>query len=257
MGYQYILYEVKGGVAKLTINRPPHNVLDIKTMREMNQALEEVRETQQKLKLLVITHAGDKAFSSGVDVKDHTSEKLDEMIEVFHRIFRIMMTLDLPTLAVVNGYALGGGCEVAAFCDMVIASEKSLFGQPEVKVGVYPSMVVAWLPRIIGCKKAYELILTGDTIDAKEAERIGLINAAVPEDQLDEAVDQFIGRLTDKSPVVLKWAKKAVLAGLNVNFERALQNSELIYKEALMRTHDAEEGLNAFMEKRKPVWKGE
>jgi len=166
------------------------------------------------------------------------------------------MKLDLPTLAVVNGFALGGGCEIAVFCDMVIASEKSQFGQPEIKVGVYPSMVVAWLPRLIGWKKAFEIILTGDPIDAKEAERIGLINLAVPEERLTEEVDKFVSRLTDKSSVVLKWAKRAVLVGLDVDFERALQNSEIIYKQALMSTHDANEGLKAFMEKRKPVWKG-
>lgn len=257
MGYENILYEVKEGIATITINRPPYNVLDIKTMREINQALQEVKGGQKDLKLLIITHAGDKAFSTGVDVKDHTPDKMDEMIEVFHRMFRIMVTLDLPTLAVVNGFALGGGCEVVIFCDMVIASEKTQLGQPEIKVGVYPSMVVAWLHRLIGWKKAFEMILTGDSIDAKEAERIGLINRAVPEENLAEEVEKFISRLTDKSSVVLKWAKRAVLAGLDLDFERALQSSEIIYKQALMDTHDANEGLKAFMEKRKPVWKGE
>ncbi len=257
MGYENILFEVKKGIATITINRPPYNVLDIKTMREMNQALEEVKGRQKELKLLVITQAGDKAFSTGVDVKDHTADKVDEMIAVFHQIFRIMATLDLPTLGVVNGFALGGGFEVAVFCDMVIASEKSQFGQPEIKLAVYPSMVVAWLPRLIGVKKAFEIILTGDSIDAKEAERIGLINLAVPEDKLIQEVDKFIDRLADKSPVALKWAKRAVLAGMDVDFEQALQRSEAIYKGDLMSTHDANEGLTAFMEKRKPVWKGE
>jgi cyclohexa-1,5-dienecarbonyl-CoA hydratase len=168
-----------------------------------------------------------------------------------------MATLDLPTLAVVNGHALGGGCEVAIFCDMVIASEKSQFGQPEIKLAVYPSMVVAWLYRLIGAKKTFEIILTGESIDAKEAERIGLINLAVPEDRLAEEVEKFIKRLADMSPVALKWAKRAVLAGMDVDFEQALQKSEAIYKGNLMKTHDANEGLTAFMEKRKPVWKGE
>jgi cyclohexa-1,5-dienecarbonyl-CoA hydratase len=257
MGYENILYEVSAGIATITINRPPYNVLDIKTMREMNQALEEVKGRQKELKLLVITQAGEKAFSTGVDVRDHTSDKVDEMIEVFHRIFRIMATLDLPTLAVVNGHALGGGCEVAIFCDMVIASEKSKFGQPEIKLAVYPSMVVAWLYRLIGMKKALEIILTGESIDAREAERIGLINRAVPEEKLAQEVEQFINMLADKSPVALKWAKRATLAGMDVDFEQALQRSETIYKGDLMKTRDANEGLTAFMEKREPVWKGE
>lgn len=257
MGYEYILYEVKEGVATITINRPPYNVLDIKTMREMNKALADVKEHQKELKLLVIAQAGNKAFSTGVDVKDHTADKMDEMIEVFHGIFRIMATLDLPTLAVVNGFALGGGCEVAIFCDMVIASEKSQFGQPEIKLAVYPSMVVAWIPRLIGAKKALEFILTGDSIDAKEAERIGLINLAVPEERLAEETDKFIKRFTDKSSIALKRAKRATMAGMDVDFEQALQISEAIYKKDLMTTHDANEGLKAYMEKRQPVWKGE
>ncbi len=257
MRYKNILYEVKEAIATITINRPPHNILDIPTMHEMNQALEEVRAHQDEISLLVITNAGDKAFSAGVDVADHTPDKMDEMIEVFHRIFRIMGALELPTLAVVNGHALGGGCEVAIFCDMVIVSDHSLIGQPEIKVGVYPSMVVAWLPRVVGMKKAYEIILTGDPLNAKEAERIGLINLAVPKDRFDEEVTTFIKKITSNSPVVLKWAKKALLAGLGIDFEQALRNSEVIYKQALMRTHDAHEGLKAFMEKRKPLWKGE
>jgi cyclohexa-1,5-dienecarbonyl-CoA hydratase len=249
MGYENILYEVKEGVATITINRAPYNVLDIKTMREMNQALQDVKKRQKELTILVITQAGTKAFSTGVDVKDHTADKMDEMVEVFHGIFRNLATLDVPTLAVVNGFALGG--------DMVIASEKSQFGQPEIKLAVYPSMVVAWLPRLIGLKKALEFILTGESIDAKEAVRIGLINRAVPEERLADEVQKFMAMLTEKSPIALKWAKRATLAGMDVDFEQALQRSEAIYKGDLMRTHDANEGLKAYMEKRQAVWKGE
>lgn len=254
MGYESILFETRDSVAKITINRPPYNVLNIKAMKEINEAIENAKK-ERGLKALVIGAAGDKAFSSGVDVRDHTPDKLDEMIEVFHRIFRLLSTLDVPTVAVVNGMALGGGCEVAAFCDMVIASDKSTFGQPEIKVGVYPSMAVVWFHRIIGAKKAYELLLTGDTISAVEAERIGLINQVVPHEELDRAVESFLGRLTDKSSVVLKWAKTAIRHGLDVDFERGLQNSEIIYRNGLMRTEDANEGISAFLEKRKPVWK--
>jgi len=257
MAYERILYEVSDGVAKITINRPPYNVLDIPTMKEINEALEEVKRQEKALKVLVITAAGSKAFSTGVDVKDHTSDKVDEMIEVFHGMFRRMSTLEIPTVAVVRGYALGGGCELAIFCDMVIASEGAQFGQPEIKVGVYPSMVVALLPRLVGMKKAMEMILTGESVSAEEAQRLGLVNLVVPEDRLEEAAQEFIGRLTDKSPVVLKIAKRAILAGVSGDFEQGLQNSEVIYRHALMRTKDAEEGLRAFLEKRKPVWRGE
>ena len=254
MTYENILYEIKDNVAKITINRPPYNVLDIQTMKEINKAIENAK-GERGLKALVIGAAGEKAFSSGVDVRDHTAEKMDEMIEVFHRIFRLLSTLDVPTVAVVNGMALGGGCEVATFCDMVIASDKATFGQPEIKVGVYPSMAVAWFPRIIGAKKAYELLLTGDAVSADEAERIGLVNQVVPHEELDGAVRGFLGRLTEKSSVVLKWAKTAIRHGLDVDFERGLQASEIIYKNGLMGTEDANEGILAFLEKRKPVWK--
>lgn len=256
MAYENILYEVKDGVAKIVINRPPYNVLDIPTMREINEALMDVKAREKELKVLLITSSGEKAFSTGVDVKDHTPEKMDEMIDVFHRIFRIMATLEIPTVAAVRGYALGGGCEVVLFCDMVVASEKAQFGQPEIKVGVYPSMVVAWLPRLTGMKKAMEIILTGDSISAQEAERLGLVNRVVPEERFEEEVQRFIERLTDKSPVVLRIAKRAILAGLSGDFETGLENSEVIYKYALMKTEDANEGLKAFLEKRKPEWRG-
>ncbi len=254
MSFQNILFEIKDSVATLTLNRPPFNVLNIETIKEINEAIERVKK-ERGLKALVFAAAGNKAFSSGVDVRDHTPDKMDEMIEVFHRIFRLLSTLDVPTVAVVNGMALGGGCEVAAFCDMVIASDKATFGQPEVKVGVYPSMAVAWFHRIMGAKKAYELLLTGDTISAAEAERIGLVNQVVPHEELDEALARFLERLTDKSSAVLKWAKTAIRHGLDVDFERGLQNSEIIYINGLMGTEDAKEGLSAFMEKRKPLWK--
>ncbi|MBW1972896.1 MAG: enoyl-CoA hydratase [Spirochaetes bacterium] len=255
MDFKFILFEKKDGVARITINRPPYNVLDIPTMKEINFALEDIKSDQQRIKLIVITNAGSKAFSAGVDVADHTEDKVDEMIEVFHRMFRNLDSMDIPSLAIVNGVALGGGMELAVFCDMVIASEKSKFGQPEIKVGVYPSMVVAWLSKIIGLKKAYEMILSGDTISAKEAEQIGLINMAVPDAELEEKSEEFIKKITNNSAVVLKWAKKAVKSGLNVDFETGLKNSEVIYKYALMATYDAKEGIDAFINKREPVWK--
>ncbi|NIQ39207.1 MAG: enoyl-CoA hydratase [Proteobacteria bacterium] len=254
MAFQRILFEVKDSVATATINRPPFNVLDIQTMKEINEAIEKAR-AERGLKALMFAAVGDKAFSSGVDVRDHTPEKMDEMIDVFHRIFRLLSTLDVPTVAAVRAMALGGGCELVAFCDMAIASEKATFGQPEVKVGVYPSMAVAWLHRVIGAKKAYELLLTGDAISAAEAERIGLINQVVSDGELDNAVETFLHRLREKSSAVLKWAKTAIRHGLDVDFERGLQNSEIIYKNGLMRTEDANEGLLAFLEKRKPLWK--
>ncbi len=254
MNFQFITFERKGKVAYLTINRPPYNVLDIPTMKEINIALSETKK-MDGLSALVITAAGSKAFSSGVDVKDHTPDKMDEMIFVFHQIFRTLITFEIPTVAAVNGVALGGGCEVASFCDLVVASEHSKFGQPEVMVGVYPSMAVAWFSKILGLKRAYELLLMGKSIDARTAYDYGLVNQVLPDDGYEEALNAFIGELSSKSSVVLKWCKKAIVSGLEVPFEKGLSASEVIYKYGLMGTEDAKEGLTAFLEKRKPVWK--
>ncbi len=254
MDYQFITFERSGKIVTLTINRPPYNVLDIPTMKEMNIALAEAR-GMEGICALVITAAGNKAFSSGVDVKDHTPDKMDEMIAVFHQIFRTLTTFEIPTVAAVNGVALGGGCEVASFCDLVVASQHSKFGQPEIMVGVYPSMAVAWFSKIMGLKHAYELLLTGKTIDAQTALSYGLVNRVLPDEGYEEALATFLEELTGKSSVVLKWCKKAIVSGLEVPFEKGLAASEVIYKHALMQTEDAEEGLKAFLEKRKPVWK--
>ncbi len=255
MAYQNIIYEVKDGVARIVVNRPPYNVLDIPTMREMVEALKDVKARESELKVLLITAAGEKAFSTGVDVKDHMGDKMEEMLEVFHAIFRVMATLEIPTVAAVRGHVLGGGCEVMMFCDMVIASESAKIGQPEIKVGVYPPIAASYLPRIIPMKKAMELILTGDVISAREAEKVGLVNVVVPDEKFDEEVEKFLKRLTEKSGIVLRITKRAVLAGISGDFESGLQNVECLYKHALMKTEDANEGLKAFMEKRTPEWR--
>jgi len=251
--YASIAFDVRGGAARLTLNRPPLNVLNLAMMKEINAALETLP-SRDDAKLLVIDHEG-RAFSAGVDVKDHTADKVEEMIEVFHRAFRLLGALELPTLSVVNGAALGGGCELAAFCDMVVASEKATFGQPEIKVGVFPPVGAVILPHLIGRNRALEMILTGEAVGAEEARQMGLVNRVFPADGFGEKVDEFIARLTSLSAPVLKLAKRAVDRGLYVSADEALSTAEQIYLGDLMRTEDAHEGLNAFMEKRKPQWK--
>jgi cyclohexa-1,5-dienecarbonyl-CoA hydratase len=179
------------------------------------------------------------------------------MIEVFHGMFRRLIDIDIPTLAIVNGVALGGGCEVISFCDMVIASERSRIGQPEIAVGVFPPVAAAWFPKIIGLRKTYELLLTGKMVSAKEAEGIGLVNMVIPTENFREGVDKFLGELLNKSRPVSIWTKKAIKAGLSLDFAQALKASEIIYMQGCMETKDAKEGISAFIEKRKPVWKDE
>jgi cyclohexa-1,5-dienecarbonyl-CoA hydratase len=254
MAYQHILYENKDKVARITLNAPPSNWLTILMMKEINEVLLAVKH-DPTVQLLIFDHAGEKAFCDGVDVADHTEDKVNEMIEVFHRMFRLMEELDCTTVAVVNGRSLGGGCELMAFCDVVVASEKARIGQPEIAVGVFPPIAAAWFPKIIGLKKTYELLLTGKIINAKEAEAIGLVNVVLPVENFKEGVDKFLGDFLNKSRAVAMWTRRAIKAGLNVNFLEALRLSEVMYLDGCMKTEDAVEGIGAFMEKRKCVWK--
>ena len=252
MNFKNILLEKKDGVAKLIINRPPLNILDIDTLEEMNQALTELR-TDDEVKVVVITGAGDKAFSAGVAVGDHLGEKLPKMVEVFNKLFILLVEVDKPTIAVVNGVALGGGCEIVAGCDMAIASEKAQLGQPEIKLGVYPPPASVLFPRILGRRKAFELILSGDSINAREAERIGLINKAVPEEEFDKATEEFIKRFTANSGLTLTQARRAVYRNFDLEFHEAMEVTG-VDATLVMSGENSVEGLKAFLEKRKPVW---
>jgi cyclohexa-1,5-dienecarbonyl-CoA hydratase len=255
LSFKNILLEKKDGVVEITINRPPLNILDIETLRELNKALKNIKK-DDAIGLVVLKGAGSRAFSAGVDIKDHMPERVEELLEIFHSVFYSLFDLDRPTIAVVDGYALGGGCEVAVACDVVIASEGSVFGQPEISAGVLPPPAAVLFPKLTGRRKAFELILTGDRIDAKEAERIGLINKAVPAEKLNETVDALICKLKEKSPIVLRLNRKAIYSGLDMDFNEGLKNVTALYLDKLMKTEDAVEGLKAFLEKRKPIWKG-
>ncbi len=252
MAFKNILLKKKEGVARIIINRPPLNILNIDTLEEMNQALAEL-ETDDEVKVVVITGAGDRAFSAGVDVGDHLGEKLPKMVEVFNKLFISLVAVDKPTIAVVNGLALGGGCEVVAGCDMAIASDKAQLGQPEVKLGVYPPPASVLFPRLMGRRKAFELILSGDSISAEEAERIGLVNKVVPADELEKAADEFIKRFTANSGLTLTQARQALYRNLDLNFYEAMEATG-IDAAMVMAGENSVEGLTAFMEKRKPVW---
>jgi cyclohexa-1,5-dienecarbonyl-CoA hydratase len=255
MDFKFIQTSEKDGICYITLNRPPLNWLNIEMMDEINQYLEGLKGAKGK-KLLVISAQG-KAFSVGVEVSDHLGDKAERMIETFHKMFRLLDAIKIPSLSIINGSALGGGCELALYCDMVIASEKSKFGQPEIQVGVFPPIAALIFPRIIGRKKAMELILTGETISAQEALSLGLINKVVPEATLQQEVDGFIEKFKKLSGIVLKIAKEATLSGLNDDIDKGLRIIERIYLDNLMKTCDAVEGLKSFLEKRKPVWKDE
>jgi cyclohexa-1,5-dienecarbonyl-CoA hydratase len=251
MAYEHIQFEIKDGLAILTLDREPLNVLNIAMMKEMNQALDSIGD--QLVKVLLIKATG-KAFSAGVDVGEHLGDQVNEMIEVFHGIFRRMEALGVPTVAQVQGAALGGGCEVVAYCDLVVASEKATLGQPEIQVGVFPPIAAMVFPRQIGYKKAMELILTGDIIGAAEAKEIGLVNQVVPPEELEEATQKLLKKLMKLSGLVMKLTKKAAVGGLLDDKAKSLKFIEKVYLKEMMTTNDAEEGLKAFLDKRKPAW---
>jgi cyclohexa-1,5-dienecarbonyl-CoA hydratase len=252
--YENIIFETKDNKAFLTINRPPMNILNIATMEEVNDVLTSLSGNKD-IKVLVISSTGEKAFSAGVDVTDHTEDKVERMLQVFHNIFRNMSTLDQVTIAALKGLTLGGGCEIAIFCDLAIAADNLKIGQPEIKLSVIAPIALLILPRLIGLKKTSELLLTGKIIEAAEAEQIGLINKAVPLASFDTELENFIQPFTELSLVGLKFSKKGINLGLETSFLEGLEKIEKIYIDELMVSEDAHEGLKAFMEKRKPLWK--
>ncbi len=252
--FKFLVYSCSEGLVTLTINRPPYNVLDIATMEELNHALD-VALKEDSAKLLMITGRGEKVFSAGVDVLDHTPDKVEQMIEVFHGIIKRLLVFPLPTVAALNGSAMGGGCELALACDMVLATEDTKVGQPEIKLGVFPPIAAILMPRIMSQPRAMELLLGGGLIGAQEALNLGMLNRVFPRESFAQDCRLFIEQFLSLSRVALMYTKRAVLEAAGKPFLEALFTVEEIYLKELMATDDAVEGLNAFMEKRKPIWK--
>lgn len=246
--------EKRGETAFLTLDRPPLNVLDLSTLRQLQAALDAVR-ADKAIDFLVIRGGGERAFSAGVDVKDHTRDRVPEMLEVVHGAIRTLLSLPQITIAQVRGACLGGGCEIASSCDFILASEESFFATPEIQVGCYPPVALARFPSQIGYRRAAELILTGRRISAQEAEAIGLINRAVPAAELDTAVQELLTELREKSRAVLRLTLKGLRELSLKDFSERLARSEEIYLKELLKTDDVEEGARAFLEKRKPSWR--
>ena len=242
--------EFRGPAAFVTLDRPPLNVLDLAAVRELRDALEEL-ESRRDAKVVVLRSGLAGTFSAGVDVADHAPEKVGAMLEAFHGVFHILDAMPQLVIAAVDGRCLGGGCELAVFCDVVLATKRSVFAQPEIDVGCFPPVAAVVLPRLIG-RAAFEMVLTGAPIDAREAARIGLITRVV--DDLDAEVHRWTAALAAKSGAVLAIARRAVRQGGHDSFEVALARAERLYREELAQTADCEEGVRAFLEKRPPVW---
>ncbi len=249
-----IILETKGRTASVTIERPPLNVLDLATLRELKRTLDSVAD-DGKVDFVVLRGGGGRAFSAGVDVKDHTRENVPEMLETVHGVIRKLLALPQITVALVQGACLGGGCELASSCDLLLASEESFFATPEINVGCYPPVALARFPTQLGYHRAVELILTGRRVEAQEALAIGLVNRVVPAAELERALEALLSELKEKSGKVLRIALKGLREVSLKNFSENLKRSEDVYLNELLQTEDVEEGVQAFLEKRKPKWR--
>jgi cyclohexa-1,5-dienecarbonyl-CoA hydratase len=253
--YQSIKFAIEDRVGRISFARPPLNVFNIAMMREIGEAVGECLARREVAAILFEASPEARAFSAGVAVEEHAEETIYQMLDSFHAIFRGLEQAAKPVIAVVDGAALGGGCELVAGCDIVIASDRARFGQPEIKLGVFPPVAAILLPRLIGDKRARELLLTGDLIDAQEALRLGLVNYVVPREQLTQKTQEVLMKLRELSSAALEATRRAIDAGRGFSLEEALARVEDMYLNELMKTDDAHEGIRAFMEKRKPAWR--
>lgn len=248
-----VRWEREGSLGRLVLDRPPVNVLDIATMVAANECLRAAAQ-DPGIKVLVITGAG-RAFSAGVDVADHTAERVESMLSAFHQLVARVMSLKVPVVALVQGAALGGGCELALACDLILARSDAKLGFPEIKLAVFPPVAAALLPRMVGRQVALDLILSGRILSGEEAARLGLVAHAWPADDFPVRAGACVNELLQLSGPALRLAKRAVDEGLNLSLTDALTRAERIYSRDVMALDDAREGLASFMEKRSPVWK--
>jgi len=247
-----ISIRIERRTAWITLDRPPLNILDIRMMESLDAALDRALPESD---FVVFQGAGPKAFSAGAEIADHTPERVAKMLSAFHAVFRRLSKAGCVKIAAVHGFCLGGGMELATFCDSVLATESAQFGQPEIKLGCFPPVAMVTLPQLIGMRAAADLILTGRQISAAEAQRLGLITRVVSDSELRHAVSELLEELRALSPSILQLTRKTLWNLHCAEFAKQLGEVERVYLSVLMKTHDAQEGVRAFLEKRKPVWK--
>ncbi|HET8644848.1 MAG TPA: enoyl-CoA hydratase/isomerase family protein [Vicinamibacteria bacterium] len=235
----------------MTLRRPPLNVLDTTTIRALADALAALDDARH-LKAVVLRSGLDGTFSAGADVGEHARDKAPEMLEAFHALIRRMGALPQTTVAAVDGRCLGGGCELALFCDVVFATPRSTFGQPEIDLACFPPVASAWLTRLAP-RAAFEMVLGGAPMDAPAAAAAGLITRVV--DDADAAAQEWTERVSAKSAAALALARRALRTGAEGDFDDALRRLEALYLTEVLATEDAEEGVAAFLQKRRPAWR--
>ena len=249
-----IRVEIAGRHATVTLARPPLNILDLETLAALEEGLAELA-ARSDVQLVVVRGEGGKAFSAGVSIHDHTPDKIDRMLLGFHGALGRLRALDALTVAAVDGHCLGGGMELACCCDLVVASERSRFGQPEIQLGCFPPVAAALLPRRIGAAATLELLLSGRTLGATEALSLGLVSRVVADGQVEGEIERIAEWLLAKSAVATRIIKRAVRAGEERPFPAALKEAERLYLRDLAASADMREGIEAFLAKRPAEWK--
>ncbi len=251
--FSFVRYRREGEVVRLTLDRPEHNLLHEPMLLELAAAIEHAG-NQRDVKVVVLDSAC-KVFSGGIDLGEYTQNRVFQVLSAFEAAFLSMMETSKPLIVVVNGPAVGGGCEVAALGDLVIATPRAKFAQPEVTIGVFPPLAATVLPHLIGPKQTLEMVLIGEPITAERALELGLVNRVVPEAQLAATVNALVAQITAQSGPVLSMAKRAVLGGMGLSLRDSLHRSIQIFLNELYGLEDSQEGLRAVLEKRKPQWK--
>ena len=252
-GHESIQLRLEERTAWITLDRPPLNILNTSMMQALDAAL---GRALPKCDFVIFQGAGSKAFSAGAEIADHTPERVGRMLSAFHAVFRRLAAADCLTIAAVHGFCLGGGMELATFCDFVFAAKSAQFGQPEIKLGCFPPVAIVTLPQLIGIRAAADLILTGRQIGTEEARRLSLITQVIPDEQLSVAVDKLLEELRSLSPGVLRLTRVTLGRIHLADFAKQLEEVERVYLTELMESHDAREGILAFLEKRPPFWRG-
>lgn len=243
-----------GRLLSLMWERPPLNVLDISLLRDIDAALSDCTE-RADIDVILLRGAGERAFSAGVDIRDHTIEKVPEMLQVVHGVIRKLIAIPQVSIAGVQGACLGGGLEIASTCDLIVAAQESTFATPEILVGCYPPVALARFAGLIGYHRAAEMILTGRRFSAEEALAMGLINRVLPAGEFERGLAGVAEELLNKSGAVLRLTVRGLREVSFCDFDPGLRRSEEIYCGELLKTADVTEGVAAFLEKRPAVWR--
>lgn len=243
----------ENGMARITLNRPKHNVFNIEMMEELTALLAELND-DAALKCVVIDAEGP-SWCAGVEVADHKPDKVEEMIRVFDALLKQIHALAVPSIAAVNGACLGGGMEIAIACDMIVASKSAVFGQPEIKLGFLPPYAAVRLPHLVGPSKAVEICTTGRRYSAEAAHNMGLVAELIDAEAFEEGLVKVVKEIQHCSPLIIRLNKNAVTRHVGMDVNAAMESVSDMFLNELMKTEDTLEGIKSFEEKRRPEWK--